>query len=211
MKVLMPFLNKNTIFLEVGPGDCALSFEVAKQVKQVYAVDVSAEITRTSTTPENFQLILSNGCSISVPHHSIHVAYSNQLMEHLHPDDALEQLQNIYNALMPGGAYICITPNKLVGPSDISRGFDRTSTGFHLKEYTISELSILFKKVGFSKVRVCIGARGKYLNIPVLPLIVCEKFLDLLPYAIRKLLIDNRLFRVLLGIRLVAMKQIEPF
>ena len=62
-------------------------------------------------------------------------------MEHLHPDDALEQLQNIYSALVPGGIYLCITPNRLSGPQDVSRDFDMVATGFHLKEYTISELS----------------------------------------------------------------------
>jgi hypothetical protein len=31
-------------------------------------------------------------------------------MEHLHPEDAFEQLRNIIRALAPGGRYVCITP-----------------------------------------------------------------------------------------------------
>jgi SAM-dependent methyltransferase len=206
MKFLMPFLNKNITFLEVGPGDCALSFEVAKFVKQVYAVDVSNEITKSSATPENFQLILSDGCSVPVPPSSVDMAYSNQLMEHLHPDDAFEQIQHIYNAIIPGGVYICITPNRLSGPHDVSRDFDAIATGFHLKEYTVSELSNLFKKVGFSRVRICVGVKVKYISLPVFPIVLCEILLDKLPYILRKTIARSLPFSLLLGIRLVGVK-----
>ena len=120
MNLLSPFLKESVTFLEVGPGDCALAFEVAKLVKKVYAVDVSEAITSTSSAPRNFQLILSDGSNIDVPKGSIDVVYSNQLMEHLHPEDAVGQLNNILDALAPGGAYLCVTPNKLNGPHDIS-------------------------------------------------------------------------------------------
>jgi hypothetical protein len=127
-------------------------------------------------------------------------------MEHLHPDDAFEQLQNIYNSLVPRGVYICITPNKLTGPHDVSKYFDEIATGFHLKEYTISELTRLFRKAGFSKVRIFIGARGIFTHFPSLPLILCEKLLCKLPYAFRKSLTDSRPVRVLLDVILVGIK-----
>jgi len=206
MRYLNPLLNKEATFLEVGPGNCALSFEVAKFVKQVYAIDVSDEITKTLTAPENFQLIISDGCSISVPQNSVNIAYSNQLMEHLHPDDAIEQLQNIYNALIPGGIYICVTPNGLTGPHDVSMYFDVIATGFHLKEYTISELSALFRKVGFSKIRAFIADRGIYIRFPVLPLILLEKLFCQLPYPLRDSIKHRLPFRALLNIRLIGIK-----
>jgi SAM-dependent methyltransferase len=206
MKFLRPFLKKNITFLEVGPGDCALSVEVTKFAKQVYAVDVSDEITKGLTRPPNFHLVLSDGSSVPVPQSSVDVAYSNQLMEHLHPDDAFEQLENIYNALIPGGVYICITPNRLNGPHDISRFFDEVATGFHLKEYTTLELSGLFRKVGFSQVRVYIGAKGKYIRLPTFPIVLYETLLDKLPYTLRKTIVRILPFRLLLGIRLVGIK-----
>ena len=89
LALLSRFLKPDSTFLEVGPGDCRLAFEVAKRVRKVIAVDVSEEITRTSERPDNFELIISDGSSIPVPVESVDVAYSNQLMEHLHPDDAL--------------------------------------------------------------------------------------------------------------------------
>ena len=138
IQLLKRFLNPGCRFLEVGSGDCRLSFEVAKYVRKVYAVDVSREITRNETVPRNFELVICDGCSVPVPQNSIGIVYSNQLMEHLHPDDAFEQLQSIYKALMPGGIYICSTPNRIFGPNDISAYFDKVATGFHLKEYTVT-------------------------------------------------------------------------
>jgi SAM-dependent methyltransferase len=187
MRFLHSFLNKERTFLEVGPGDCALSFEVSKFVKQVYAVDVSDEITKASTAPENFQLFLSDGCSVPVPSNSINLAYSYNLMEHLHPDDAIDQLRHIYKALVPGGAYICVTPNRITGPHDVSRFFDDLATGFHLKEYSTAELSDLFGKIGFSRVTTYIGAKGHYVGFPVFPIALCETLLDKLRVAVRNI------------------------
>ncbi len=209
MKYLNDFLSKNSSFLEIGPGDCALAFEVAKFVKQVYAVDVSETITKSYNIPDNFQLFLSDGCSIPVSRNSIDVAYSNQLMEHLHPDDAFDQLKNIFNALAPGGVYLCITPNRLNGPSDISKYFDTVASGFHLKEYTIGELSRLFKKVGFSKVLMYIRARGNYIIFPILPAMLCESLLNLLPIRLRKMMANTNLIRALIRIRLIGVKSSE--
>jgi SAM-dependent methyltransferase len=151
MNILKPFLRPDTIFLEIGAGGCGLSFKVAEYVHHVYAIDVSVEITPSTDQPANFDFILSDGRSISVPAGSVTMAYSNQVIEHLHPDDALEQLQNIAHALAPDGVYICQTPNAYLGPSDISKHFDDVATGLHLKEYTTSELISLFRTAGFSK------------------------------------------------------------
>lgn len=206
MKFLHRFLGRDTTFLEIGAGDCALSFEVARQVKQVYAVDVSDEITRHSAPVPNFRLILSDGSSVPLPPNSVNVAYSNQLMEHLHPDDAFEQLRNIYDALMPGGSYLCITPNRLDGPHDISGHFSDVAEGFHLKEYTTLELSRLFKQVGFSRLRVYLGARSKYIGLPVFPIGLWETLLEKLPRALREFLVRILPFRLLMGIRLEGIK-----
>jgi SAM-dependent methyltransferase len=205
MRFLRSFLKKATSFLEVGPGDCALSFEVCKLVKEVYAVDVSEEITKSSRTPDNFHLLISDGCSVPVPPESIDLAYSYMVMEHLHPDDAFDQLQNICRALIPGGTYVCITPNRLTGPHDISKYFDEFATGFHMKEYTTVELSDLFQKVGFSQVTAYVGARGNYVSLPVPLIDLSERFLNGLRNAARKIF-GMHLPLPLPDIRLVGVK-----
>jgi SAM-dependent methyltransferase len=205
MKFLKPFLNKNSIFLEIGPGDCALSIEASQFVKLLYAVDVSGEITKASSFPENFKLILSDGICIPVPTNSVDLAYSYNVMEHLHPDDAFEQLQEVYKVLVPGGVYLCITPNRLTGPHDVSKYFDSKATGFHLKEYTTRDLSILFKRVGFSRVRVYFGAKGNYVSLPTFLIAWLEICLDTMRSVVRKV-IGKTIPLFMPDIRLLGMK-----
>jgi SAM-dependent methyltransferase len=205
LRLLRRYLHPETVVLEIGPGDCALSFALAEQVRQVYGLDVSETITQRVSLPSNFKLILSDGTSVPLPPESVDVAYSNQLMEHLHPDDALEQLEGIWRALRPGGVYICITPNGLSGPHDISAHFDSVATGFHLKEYTVAELSRLFRKVGFRKVQTLIGRQGVCIPAPVAPVVGGEAILRLLPPGPRRAL-GRTVGRAFLGIRLVGTK-----
>ena len=207
LKLLKKFINQDTLFLEIGAGDCALSLRVAEDVKQVFAVDVCNEIVSGVVQPDNFQLLISDGISIPVPENSIHIAYSNQLMEHLHPDDAMQQLTNIYNALIHDGMYVCITPNSYTGPHDISKHFDDISTCLHLKEYTIKELSILFRTVGFSKSKLYAGGKGLYVPIPISIALFFENILDLLPIKFRKIVAKTLLFKTILGIKMIGFKR----
>ena len=95
------------------------------------------------------------------------LAYSFQVMEHIHPDDALEQLRNLFAALAPGGSFFCVTPNRLNGPHDVSKFFDLEARGFHLKEYTITELEALFREVGFRKVEARLRFGGRLRAVPL--------------------------------------------
>ena len=203
MRLLRPFLHPQTVFLEVGPGDCALSLAVAQRVKKVYAVDVSAGLVQASRYPANFELRLSDGINIPVPANRVHVAYSNQMMEHLHPEDALEQLQHIYEALVPGGVYLCITPNRLSGPWDISRHFDQVATGFHLKEYKLAELAAIFRAAGFARVETFLSYLGYRLSprLPLFPFSWLESALERTPGGIRR-----PSAQLLTAVKLVAIK-----
>lgn len=209
MQLLGSFLTPDLTYLEVGPGDCSLSLEVAKRVKKVYAVDVSNEITKNLNCPPNFELIISDGCSVPVPENSVDLVYSHQLMEHLHPDDAYEQMQNIYKALKPGGIYICITPNRLSGPHDVSKYFDEVATGFHLKEYTVTELYQLFKAAGFSQMSLYKSYKRTHLKLPLLGITIagfkaCEGILSALPFKLRRKIANTpMLFR---GMTIVGIK-----
>jgi SAM-dependent methyltransferase len=185
MRFLKRFLSPSSVFLEIGAGDCSLSLAVAGLVRKVYALDVSPTITRQQSPPGNFELVLSDGIGIPLEAGSVTVAYSNQLMEHLHPDDALEQLREIHRSLAPGGAYICITPHRMSGPHDVSRYFDDVATGFHLAEYTPLELSRIFKAAGFSRTRTYLGGKGRFAALVPSLLNCLEWPFTLLPRSLR--------------------------
>jgi SAM-dependent methyltransferase len=209
IKLLRNYLRPDLTYLEVGCGDCALATAVARQVRKVYAVDVSNEIAAGIELPENLELVISDGCTIPVPEASVDLAYSDQLMEHLHVDDAIDQLANIYRALAPDGVYVCITPNRLTGPHDVSRYFDEVATGFHLREYTVGELTEIFSRVGFRKFKILAG--GGDVHLTVLPALVrtIEQFLGVLPATFGRTLARGLPLRLILGAKLVARK-IEP-
>jgi SAM-dependent methyltransferase len=205
-KLLRPYLRSHQTFLEIGAGDCALAAEIALFVSKVYAVDVSAAIVNNAKLPPNVELLLSDGCTIPCPTNDIDVAFSNQVMEHLHPEDALLQLRDIYDVLKPSGSYFCLTPNRLCGPHDISVFFDETATGFHLKEYTFGELAALFQEVGFRRLTALIGGRGIYLRVPVGVITSIESMVAVLWKRVGMRPFYVPLLNLVLNIRLVAEK-----
>ena len=206
IKLINRFLSHVKTFMDVGSGDCALSLRMAEQVQKVYAVDVSTVITKNVIGPTNFQLCISDGFGMPVPHNTIDLAYSRCLMEHLHPHDAYLQLKNIYTALSNTGKYICITPNRISGPHDISKYFDDVATGFHLKEYTIEELSNLFREVGFTKVILYAGGKGIYIRFPLQLGLISEKILSKMPCKLRKTVTNFLPIKAILGINLIGLK-----
>jgi SAM-dependent methyltransferase len=206
LQMLRRYLTPETVYLELGAGDCAVSVAVAPLVRKVYAVDVSAEIARVENPPANFQLVLSDGTNIPVPAASVDLVYSNQLMEHLHPDDALEQLRAVHACLAPGGRYLCVTPNRLSGPHDISKYFEESARGFHLKEYTACELARIFREAGFSQVRALHGGKGRFVESAAAPLVLLEKVIGCVPARVRRALGRQAVFRALLGIQLIGIK-----
>ena len=206
MQFMGRFLRPQTTLLEIGPGDCAFSFAAARRVRQVYAVDVDAVLSHNAQPPGNFRLFISDGVSVPVPAGSVDLAYSNQLMEHLHPDDGREQLANIFAALAPGGAYVCITPNRLDGPHDISRWFSDQASGFHLKEYTVTELERLFRQTGFRRVHAYARTKSVWVRVPLALITRIEAALERTPANARKALARRWPLRGLLNGALVAVR-----
>jgi SAM-dependent methyltransferase len=188
LAVLSRYLSPRVRYLEVGAGDCALALAVAPRVREVWALDVSSGITGGLETPAHFSLVLSEGCEIPLQPASVDLAYSNQVMEHLHPEDAHTQLDGIFAALAPGGRYVCITPNRLSGPH----------------EYTVGELARLFREVGFRDLRVLIGARGRYAPFSPVPVVGLENALLRLSRRMRRRLAHTAPLPALLEIRLVG-------
>jgi hypothetical protein len=125
-------------------------------------------------------------------------------MEHLHPDDALLQLTNVVRAVRAGGVYICITPNRVSGPHDVSRDFDKVATGFHLREYTGRETLNMFLSAGFAHIDFYAGGRGRYVRIPTALALSAEAAFERLPAGVRRAKISALAAHMLLGLNIVA-------
>jgi SAM-dependent methyltransferase len=203
LRFVSRFLNKDSCLMEIGAGDCAFSINAAHLIRLGVVVDVSEVIVSAAAGLKNLKVVITDGVSLPVECGSVDVAYSDQLMEHLHPDDAKAQLVNVVRALRPGGVYICITPNRIYGPHDVSRGFDEVATGLHLREYSAHEIREMFLIAGFKKVDFYAGGRGRYVRLPAPAALAGETTFERLPKLIRDK-VPRLALRIIFGLNVVA-------
>lgn len=83
---------------------------------------------------------------------------SDQVFEHLHPDDAATHLVTARTLLADGGSYILRTPHRSAGPHDLSRvfGFD-VPVFMHLREYDFAELAEMAAACGYSRAEAAVA------------------------------------------------------
>jgi len=189
LSLLEPFLKDPGVFLEIGCGDAGLALEVAAVATRVYAVEPSAAAVASVEFPANFHLIPSGSPELQLDDGSVNLAYSCHVIEHLHPDDARTHAREVHRVLSPGGRYVCVTPNRLLGPHDVSKNIDRTATGLHLREYTFSELADLLADAGFGRIRALRGIATRPTDLPMWPYRLAEILFASMPSGFRSALL----------------------
>ena len=205
LKLLSPYLSATTRFLEIGCGDAALTFAAAGIVDTAYGLDVTDALIDYSSAPENFKFARTSGVEIPLPTASVDFAYSDQLMEHLHPEDAEAHLLEVRRVVVPGGRYRCSTPNRLAGPADVSKYYDYEATGFHLLEYSYRSLSKLMLSAGFRSVEFVAPVRGRDIPIPATLGAALETTLSLLPRQLRAKITRFKPIRMTMAITAIAL------
>jgi ubiquinone/menaquinone biosynthesis C-methylase UbiE len=202
---LRPYLRSQDVYLEIGCGDAGTSFAVASMVATSIGLDVNDSLVDMTAAPQNFRFLKSDGIRIDLPDASVDFVHSNNLMEHVHPEDAKLQLLEIARVLKAGGKYRCVTPSRLTGPHDISVYFDYEPTGFHLREYDYGSLHALLKSAGFSKISFAVGSRREFV-IPFVLLRAMELCLYSLPKSLRAKLCRQGKIVNLAGLKAMATK-----
>lgn len=99
---LSRLLDSNSTFVEIGCGDALLTKEVAQTVRMAIGVDVTGELV-TQDGPSSFRFVQTDGIGIDIDSDTVDLVFSNQVVEHLHVDDALVQAREIHRILKPGG------------------------------------------------------------------------------------------------------------
>jgi SAM-dependent methyltransferase len=203
VRLLKPFVDRNSRFCELGAGDAAVARAIAPHVRSSLALDVTDALAPRSDPSIGFEFRVFDGFDLEVEADSLDLVYSNDVAEHLHADDLLDQTRAVLRALRTGGRYVCVTPNRLSGPHDVSRHFSDEPLGFHLHEYTATELGGLFMGAGFARVRFVLSLRGMRFS-PLLPVAGMRPFegvLERLPRSLR-----HSLGRALAAVKVVAIK-----
>jgi hypothetical protein len=121
----------------------------------------------------------------------------------LHPDDALQQLREILRVVSSSGLYICVTPNAVTGPHDISSYFDEAPRGLHIREYQCTEISALFLSSGFKTVSFLLSKGGWHFGtVPLRVATFFETVVSTWPTVMRK----SKAAALLTGIYAIARK-----
>jgi SAM-dependent methyltransferase len=141
---------------EVGSGKARLITWLATQGFVCRATEVTRERGQAHAVENpNLTWGISDGIHLDqfeTPS-SYNAVISDNVIEHLHPDDVLEHFKGVWKLLTPGGRYIFCTPHQCAGPADISSVFGcRRPEGMHLREYTFGELAGICCQAGFNKV-----------------------------------------------------------
>ena len=160
---LVKFLRKLTragdSVLEVGCGGGLLAIELARQGRQVLGVDVSARILeqahqRAGCLP-GLTFALTEGTDLPAADDSFDLAYSVEVIEHLHADDVSSHLREVRRVLKPGGHLWLLTPNRLdsIGAAVRFGVALEPAADIHLKEWTYAELAAQLRAAGFTSLR----------------------------------------------------------
>lgn len=143
--------------VEIGCGGGLLAIEMARRGRRVLGIDVSARILeqarRRAKAAPGLTLSLAHGTEIPAPDCRFDLAYSVEVLEHLHAEDVPSHLKEVYRVLRPGGRYWLLTPNRFDSISSSQRfGVDiNAGDDIHLKEWTYSELEHELRAAGFSR------------------------------------------------------------
>ncbi|OGY83694.1 MAG: hypothetical protein A3F54_04905 [Candidatus Kerfeldbacteria bacterium RIFCSPHIGHO2_12_FULL_48_17] len=180
--------------VDFGCGEGRSTLAWAQFARQMYGIEVeetaiAAEVRQQA--PAHVAYMISQG-NIPLPAASVDFVFSQEVFEHLHPQDGVNHLREVYALLKPEGRYIMMMPNRLFGPNDISGQFlarGSQAQGLHLREYSYAEITDLARQAGFRRVtspliseyvwRVLgLSFLYKYFFVPVQVKIRLERWLD---------------------------------
>ena len=157
-------LFENKVVLDYGCGYGVSTDLISKKAHFVYGIDASQVVIEEAN--RKYAKLLAN---VELRCHSIpklpfesemfDTVYSNDLLEHMHPEDLNIHLTEIYRILKSDGKYLFWTPGRRLGPWDCTqffypRGMGFKSRGVHIREYTYGELIAIIQEIGFRKIEL---------------------------------------------------------
>jgi SAM-dependent methyltransferase len=186
LSLVEPWLRPESVFVEFAAGDCSFAALVAARVAKAIAIDISDQRPAGAPRPPNLELVIYDGYALDLPPGGADLVFSDQFLEHLHPDDVDHHLRLALGLLRPGGRYALRTPHRFSGPHDISRYFDDEPRGFHLHEWTYGEMAGALRAAGYGAIEGGRRVRGRYRPVPLGPLVFAERLFGPLPHGLRR-------------------------
>jgi SAM-dependent methyltransferase len=188
LALLQPYLGPRVEYVEFGAGTGALTFAVSPRVARARAVEIADQLPPGVPRPANFELVLYDGYHLDIAPDSVDLVFSEQFVEHLHPDDAEHHFTLVHRMLKPGGRYLLRTPERWTGPHDVSRWFSDIAQGFHLHEWTYREIGAVARRIGYRRAQAFWNARGRCVAWPWPVAIATEACIARWPPGLRRTL-----------------------
>ncbi len=144
--------------LDVGCGSGDFLAACARKIphKHLCGVDVFVK----DATFKKYDLSFHRGDVVNFElEKQFDVAITDNVYEHIAPQDVDDHLSSIWKALKPGGKLIVMTPHRYFGPWDVTRILDNSYTGWtpargtHINETTYSELASKLRLNGFDDLK----------------------------------------------------------
>jgi 2-polyprenyl-3-methyl-5-hydroxy-6-metoxy-1,4-benzoquinol methylase len=193
MNILKGHFCSSSKVVEFAPGDGCFSNYLCNYVSEVIGVDISNQMKTDAEVSSNYSLVIYDGYNLDLQGKRVDVVFSDQLIEHLHPEDVLHHFHIIRDVLSDRGTYLFRTPHAFSGPHDISKYFSDNPEGFHLKEWTFTEIFKVLKEAKYRKCRGYIAGKGLRVRMPYAYFFLVENTLGVLPRRLK-----NKCSRLLL-------------
>src|SRR5262249_37205221 len=132
--VLMPELRGRSI-LDVGCGAGEFLRSCAHLAEPTRLVGIDVFVQPTEFPQYNLSFVRGDVVQFDLSE-KVDVAVSDNLYEHIAPQDIATHLGSIRRALRTGGTLILFTPNRLFGPWDVTRIIDDSYSGRTLAQGT---------------------------------------------------------------------------
>lgn len=159
VSIIKKRLRKESSVLDIGCASGNLIMALTLNGYDARGIDVSSELIKTAK--KRLQTITKSNLIINADflRYAIERTFDcvvlDNVIEHFHPDDISDILEKCHKIVNENGYIIILTPHRFSGPHDISKHFvplGSKAMGFHLKEFSFTELHDLLKLAGFNKV-----------------------------------------------------------
>lgn len=160
VKSLLPSSRKRSAkIFDLGCGSGHLLIALVKDGYDVYGIDVSEasiEEAKLDLSPFDKSDRVRHGDILDYdPPAKFDVIVMDNVIEHLVPDETPDILAKCYEMLDHEGYLVVLTPHSFSGPHDVSKyfvPFGAKAEGFHLKEFSFTDMNQFLSNAGFQEV-----------------------------------------------------------
>lgn len=159
VSIIKKRLKKGSRVFDLGCATGNLLYKLALIGYEVEGIDVSDDLIEKANEKlhsiSKWNSVKQADIMSYVVEKTFDCIVMDNAIEHFHPDTINDILRKCHGMLNENGYMIILTPHRFSGPHDISKYFlplGSKSKGFHLKEFSFTDLYEHLKLAGFNEI-----------------------------------------------------------